>query len=136
MTDPFPMRASGTRFDDALGSSPRCERCARHPLQAQNPNVSIRASTMARKRPARAYPNMAVEIAYTAVAAIASTAHRQDYLLSNIGWCNVRNHQQNLLNANVTNRFYRNFESLRRRIQRSTIRWSGILFQQPHHSAP
>src|SRR2546426_1256970 len=118
MLDPFPMRASGTRFDQALGSSLGANAVLGTRFQAQNPNREHARVQRWRVSVQREISrNMAVEIAYNGSRGDRlDRTIRLDYLPEQ--WWNGSNvrdiTQQNLLNANVTNPFFiGNFESLR-----------------------
>jgi hypothetical protein len=118
MTDPFPMRASGTRFDQALGNSLGPNAALGTRFQSQNPNREHPRVQRWRASVQREISrNMAVEIAYNGSRGDRlDRTIRQDFLPEQ--WWNGSNvrdiTQQNLLNANVTNPFFiGNFEPLR-----------------------
>ena len=118
MSDPFPVRATGTRFDEALGSSLGANTALGTRFQAQNPNrVHPRVQRWRASVQREISRNMAVEIAYNGSRGDRlDRTIRQDYLPEE--WWNGSNvrdlTQQNLLNANVTNPFFiSNFASLR-----------------------
>jgi hypothetical protein len=118
MLNPFPVRATGTRFDEALGSSLGVNTAVGTRFQAQNPNrVHPRVQRWRASVQREISRNMAVEIAYNGSRGDRlDRTIRQDYLPEE--WWNGSNvrdiTQQNLLNANVTNPFFiGNFESLR-----------------------
>lgn len=118
MTDPFPMRASGKRFDDALGSSLGANAALGTRFQSQNRNrVHPRVQRWRASVQREVSRNMAIEIAYNGSRGDRlDRTIRQDYLPEPY-WngSNVRDlTQQNLLSANVTNPFFiGNFDSLR-----------------------
>ena len=118
MLNPFPVRATGTRFDEAIGSSLGVNTALGTRFQAQNPNrVHPRVQRWRASVQREISRNMAVEIAYNGSRGDRlDRTIRQDYLPEEY-WngSNVRDlTQQNLLNANVTNPFLiSNFESLR-----------------------
>jgi hypothetical protein len=118
MSDPFPMRASGTRFDNAIGSSLGVNTALGTRFQAQNPaRVHPRVQRWRVSVQREISRNMAVEVAYNGSRGDhLDRTIRQDYLPEE--WWNGSNvrdvTQQNLLNANVTNPFLiSNFEPLR-----------------------
>jgi hypothetical protein len=118
MSDPFPMRASGTRFDSPFGSSLGVNTALGTRFQAQNPaRVHPRVQRWRVSVQREISRNMAVEIAYNGSRGDRlDRTIRQDYLPEE--WWNGSNvrdvTQQNLLNANVTNPFLiSNFEPLR-----------------------
>ena len=118
MSDPFPMRASGTRFDAPLGNSLGVNTALGTRFQAQNPNrVHPRVQRWRASVQREISRNMAVEIAYNGSRGDRlDRTIRQDYLPEE--WWNGSNvrdvTQQNLLNANVTNPFLiGNFDALR-----------------------
>jgi hypothetical protein len=118
ISDPFPMRATGTRFDEAIGNSLGTNTALGTRFQAQNPNREHPRVQRWRASVQREISrNMAVEIAYNGSRGDRlERTIRQDYLPEQ--WWNGSNvrdiTQQNLLNANVTNPFFiGNFESLR-----------------------
>jgi len=118
MSDPFPTRATGTRFDEAIGSSLGVNTALGTRFQAQNPNREHPRVQRWRASVQREISrNMAVEIAYNGSRGDRlDRTIRQDYLPEQwFSGSNVRDiTQQNLLNANVTNPFFiGNFDSLR-----------------------
>jgi hypothetical protein len=118
MTNPFPVRATGTRFDDPVGASLGANAAIGTRFQAQNPNRDHpRVQRWRASLQREISKNMAVEAAYNGSRGDRlERTIRQDYLPEQY-WngSNVRDlTQQNLLNANVTNPFFiANFESLR-----------------------
>ena len=118
MSNPFPVRASGTRFDAPLGSSLGVNTALGTRFQAQNPTrVHPRVQRWRASVQREISRNMAVEIAYNGSRGDRlDRTIRQDYLPEEwLNGSNVRDiTQQNLLNANVTNPFFiNNFASLR-----------------------
>jgi hypothetical protein len=118
MSDPFPVRSTGTRFDQAIGSSLGANTALGTRFQAQNPNrVHPRVQRWRIGVQRELTRNMAVEIAYNGSRGDRlDRTIRQDYLPEE--WWNGSNvrdlTQQNLLNGNVTNPFLiSNFASLR-----------------------
>jgi Carboxypeptidase regulatory-like domain len=118
MANPFPVRSSGTRFDEAVGSSLGANSALGTRFQAQNPAREHPRVQRWRAGVQRELSrNMAVEIAYNGSRGDhLDRTIRQDYLPEQ--WWNGSNvrdvTQQNLLNANVTNPFFiGNFEPLR-----------------------
>ncbi len=118
MSDPFPMRTTGSRFDQALGNSLGANTALGTRFQAQNPaRVHPRVQRWRASVQREISRNMAVEIAYNGSRGDRLDRNiRQDYLPEE--WWNGSNvrdvTQQNLLNANVTNPFFiSNFASLR-----------------------
>lgn len=118
MANPFPVRATGSRFDEAVGSSLGANSVLGTRFQAQNPNrVHPRVQRWRVGVQRELSRNMAVEIAYNGNRGDRlERTIRQDYLPEQ--WWNGSNvrdiTQQTLLSANVTNPFLiSNFESLR-----------------------
>jgi hypothetical protein len=118
MSDPFPMRSTGTRFDQAIGSSLGANTALGTRFQAQNPNrVHPRVQRWRLGVQREISRNMAIEIAYNGSRGDRlDRTIRQDYLPEE--WWNGSNvrdlTQQNLLNANVTNPFFiGNFAALK-----------------------
>jgi hypothetical protein len=118
MSDPFPVRSTGTRFDQAIGNSLGANTALGTRFQAQNPNrVHPRVQRWRVGVQRELTRNMAVEIAYNGSRGDRlDRTIRQDYLPEE--WWNGSNvrdlTQQNLLNGNVTNPFLiSNFASLR-----------------------
>jgi hypothetical protein len=118
MTDPFPVRPTGSRYDEALGAARGGHSALGTRFQAQNPNREHPRVQRWRASVQREISrNMAVEIAYNGSRGDRlERTIRQDYLPEE--WWNGSNvrdlTQQNLLNANVTNPFFiDNFTALR-----------------------
>ena len=118
MTNPFPVRSTGTRYDEPLGTALGANSALGTRFQAQNLNRSHPRVQRWRASVQREVSrNMAVEVAYNGTLATGlERTIRQDYLPEE--WWNGSNvrdiTQQNLLNANVTNPFFiGNFQALR-----------------------
>ena len=118
MSDPFPVRSTGSRFDSPIGNSLGANTALGTRFQAQNPaRVHPRVQRWRVGVQREISRNMAVEIAYNGSRGDRLDRNiRQDYLPEE--WWNGSNvrdlTQQNLLNANVTNPFFiNNFAPLR-----------------------
>ena len=110
MLDPFPVQATGQRFQSVLGSSLGVDSLIGSSLTAPNPNrVHPRVQRWRLSLQRELSRNMSVEVAYNGTYGDRlDTTIRQDYLPQQY-WntSNVRDlTQQNLLNANVTNPYF------------------------------
>jgi len=118
MLNPFPVRADGTRYDSALGSSLGADTVIGSAFTAENPNrVPARVQRWRASVQRALSRNISVDVAYNGTFADHNDISiRQDYLPEQ--WYNGSNvrdlTQQNLLNANVPNPYFiGNFASLK-----------------------
>jgi hypothetical protein len=118
MLNPFPVRADGTRYDTAFGSSLGADTVIGSAFTAENPNrVPARVQRWRASVQRALSRNISVDVAYNGTFADHNDISiRQDYLPEQ--WYNGSNvrdlTQQNLLNANVPNPYFiGNFASLK-----------------------
>ena len=140
-SNPFPVRATGTRFDEALGSSLGVNTAVGTRFQAQNPNrVHPRVQRWRASVQREISRNMAVEIAYNGSRGDRlDRTIRQDYLPEQY-WngSNVRDlTQQNLLNAQRDESVLDQQLRLTQDVESSALQPDGgeLVLHEPHHSA-